>query len=766
MKESESFFTSNVSGPNSAVLITDLDGRIVYVSPNIKDVVGVHCEEFSFLNRVLDQLRTIGQNELAGREIFVTKDQVIVLDDSDGTSLVLIADVHEIALDGCHRLITIRKVNKTCSKGKPEEQTELIAESADSYNIIADHAPISICVITEDRFTYVNQAWEGFTGYCHSESLKLDPFSLVHPRMRDMMLQRKQDDLAGKTVPVRYDLIILDKQQQERWADVSIVRMMINGERIIILYAIDITVRKQAEFAYKQSEIRMRHIMDSTVEAIVGLDQEGLFTFINKSGIDLLGYGNSDEFFGQNMHQLIHHSKPDGSYLPGSECVHLKALQDKKTVHTSDIVFWRKDGSSFPASCRLQPIVLDGQPAGGVLTFLDISEQINANLERKRLEEQLRHYQKMEAIGTLAGGIAHDFNNILGGIIGYGEMMEMFEMEDQAEMLEKVGRILQAAYRAKDLVNQILAFSRKVSVEFDTVHLIPLIKETLILLRASFPSSITIETSFTVENDTIYADPTQIHQVLLNLCSNAADSMKIKGGTLAISLRETEGVDTRDDLPGEQLQGSWLLLEIKDTGHGFSPDLADRIFDPYFTTKKVGEGTGMGLALVYGIVGVHSGFISAESQPEVGSVFRVFLPQYTSIKEPPEVETFVAASGGTGRILFVDDEEDLVLINKEMLSKLGYNVTATTSSNEAFDCFSEAPQSFDLVITDETMPGITGTELALKIHDIRNNIPIILCTGNSTALSQDKIQEAGIMDVLRKPVSINVLARIIKKILV
>ena len=192
--------------------------------------------------------------------------------------------------------------------------------------------------------------------------------------------------------------------------------------------------------------------------------------------------------------------------------------------------------------------------------------------------------------------------------------------------------------------------------------------------------------------------------------------MKNKGGTLTISLSEIEGADISEALPGEQLQGSLLLLEVKDTGHGFSSDLSSRIFDPYFTTKKVGEGTGMGLALVHGIVSAHNGFVSAKSQLDVGSVFRIFLPQNNSVKEAPKVETFFKASMGNSRILLVDDEENLVVMNKQFFNKLGYNVTATTSGDEAFDCFARAPQSFDLVITDQTMPGITGIDLALKIR--------------------------------------------------
>ncbi|MFT5699179.1 MAG: PAS domain S-box-containing protein [Desulforhopalus sp.] len=765
LQESESYSSSNISSLSSVVMITDPDGCLVYVSRNVKEVLGVHSEDTFFLNKVLEKVKSNGHKKPAGRELFLTKDQRIILEGRDGNTLTLIADVYEIALPGCHRQITIRKIDEITSKEIQEGKTESIAESEQYYYTVADHAPISVCVITGDRFTYVNEAWEKFTGYTRAESRDLNPFSVVHPSMRDTMLQRKEDDLAGKTVPDRYDLVIIDKQNKERWTDVSVFRLTKNGQRIVFLYAMDITDRKMAEFALKQSEARLLHLMDSTVEAIVGVDLDGVFTFINRSGIELLGYDTVDEFFGKKMHELIHHSNPDGSFLPESECTQLNALKAGRSSHSSDVVYWRKDGSSFPASCRLQLIDIDGHLAGAVVTFLDISEQIKASQERKRLEDQLRHAQKMEAIGTLAGGIAHDFNNILGGIIGYGELIEIFDIKNQAEINDKVGRILKAAYRAKDLVNQVLAFSRKMAVEFDTVNLIPLLHETVNLLRASLPSTIRIETSFSTAKDIIFADPTQIHQVLLNLCTNAADSMEKGGGSLTITLGETTGAGFSDIPGGEQLKNLWLMIEVKDTGHGFSSEIAERIFEPFFTTKKVGEGTGMGLALVYGIVTAHKGFIVAESQPGIGSVFRLILPQYIPEKEALEFQPSVAAMVGNGRILFVDDEEDLVMLHKEFFQRLGYEITALTSSEDALECFARAPQSFDLVITDETMPGLTGTSLALKIHEIRTNIPILLCTGKIAVVSQDKVDKARIIEVLKKPVSFDVLGRIVSRIL-
>lgn len=390
----------------------------------------------------------------------------------------------------------------------------------------------------------------------------------------------------------------------------------------------EITKRKQAVEKERASRAYLGKILNNIGDPVFVKDGQHRFTLVNDAFCSTLGLPRG-EIIGKTLSEDLppneqdHFLEIDRQVLTDGQenlCEELLTVKSGETltILTKKSRYENKNGDKF--------II-------GVIR--DITERKKAEKEKAKLEIQLQQAHKMEAIGTLAGGIAHDFNNILGGIIGYGEMMEIFEVENRAEMLEKVGRILQAAYRAKDLVNQILAFSRKVSVDFDTVNLIPLIKETLLLLRASFPATITIETTFTTENDTIYADPTQIHQVLINLCTNAVDSMKNKGGTLTISLSEIESADISEPLSSELLQGSLLLLEVKDTGHGFSSDLASRIFDPYFTTKNVGEGTGMGLALVYGIVSTHHGFISAKSQSNVGSVFRIFLPQYNPVKEAP-----------------------------------------------------------------------------------------------------------------------------------
>ncbi|MDD4953012.1 MAG: ATP-binding protein, partial [Desulfovibrionaceae bacterium] len=375
--------------------------------------------------------------------------------------------------------------------------------------------------------------------------------------------------------------------------------------------------------------------------------------------------------------------------------------------------------------------------------FFDITE-------RKRLEEQLRLAQKMEALGTLAGGIAHDFNNILGVIMGYAEIIR--EGADKGTGLgRRVDEIIRAGNRARDLVNQILNFSRQGPQERRSLKAAPLIKEALKLLRASLPVDIEIETRITAKDDGITADPTQVHQILLNLCANAAHAMKGSGGRLGVTLAD---VGEQDEVqpPAELGQGRWYLrLTISDTGHGMDQEVLDRIFDPFFSTKKPGEGTGMGLAVVHGIVKSHGGAVTVRSEPGKGSEFHVFLPKAAGLKRPalPPRPVLVPSQG---KVLFVDDEKPLVDIGQEMLTGFGFEVVARTSSVEALEAFRFRPDDFDLVVTDQYMPNMTGLELAQEILKIRPDIPIILCTGFSEAASYERIRSMGVSDFVMKPI--------------
>ncbi len=347
--------------------------------------------------------------------------------------------------------------------------------------------------------------------------------------------------------------------------------------------------------------------------------------------------------------------------------------------------------------------------------------------ERKRLEIQLQQAQKMEAIGTLAGGIAHDFNNILAVVIGYTELLSL-ELATDTVPVSYVQEILTACRRAKALVQQILTFSRQRDPERRPMPLYRVVNETLQLLRASLPTTIAFQCHIDPQSGAVMADPTQMHQVLMNLCANAEHAMRQHGGQLEVRLESTR-VDVPFAARHPPLRpGPHVRLIVRDTGHGIPPEVRDRIFDPFFTTKAVGEGTGMGLAVVHGIITHHDGAILIESQPSQGTTFTIYLPQWMDATVEDR-QTDFEIPAGRGHILFVDDEAALTRAGQAMLARLGYSVTAHTDSQKAFACFQATPEAFDLVITDQTMPTMTGEMLSQAIRNLRPDIPIILCTG-------------------------------------
>lgn len=370
--------------------------------------------------------------------------------------------------------------------------------------------------------------------------------------------------------------------------------------------------------------------------------------------------------------------------------------------------------------------------------------------ERKQLEEQLRLAQKMEALGTLAGGIAHDFNNILGVIMGYAEIIQN-SAEPGTGLERRVGEIMSAGGRARDLVIQILNFSRQGPQERQPMNLAPLSKEVLKLLRSSMPANVEIDVKVSAGDDRILADATQVHQILMNLCANAGHAMRETGGRLAVEIADAAEVDAAI-IPEEVGRPEWFVrLTVSDTGHGIEPEVLDRVFDPFFTTKELGEGTGMGLSMVHGIVRKHEGHVHVESTPGQGTTFRVYLPRTPNLVRP-DVESGTQLVFTKGRILFVDDEKALVDVGSEMLKGFGFEVVTRTSSIEALEAYRHRADDFDLVITDQAMPNMTGIELSREILKVRPDQPIILCTGFSEAVSYERIREIGIGDFIMKPI--------------
>ncbi len=421
----------------------------------------------------------------------------------------------------------------------------------------------------------------------------------------------------------------------------------------------------------------------------------------------------------------------------------------------------------------LSIVLLNTANALESLEFYSLLRNQNENLEKMveertqtlaKYERQLQQVLKIQAIGTLAGGIAHDFNNILFPIVGYTELT-MDEVPDDSVAHNNLEEVLKAAHRAKDLVQQILTFSRQSGQERKPVKVHLIIKEALKLLRASIPASIEIINNIDDDCHPVMGDATQIHQVIMNLCTNAYQAMQDKGGTLEVNLSEVNvGYEETVKKIGMQ-PGKHLQLLVRDEGCGMDAIVLDRIFEPYYTTKEQGKGTGLGLSVIHGIVKNHRGDISVTSSPGKGTTFKVYLPITEDADIANELAPSNGAAKGNERILLIDDEEQIVSMEQQMLENLGYEVTARTDSTKALEEFSEQPHNFDLVITDMTMPQMTGDELAQKLLDIKPDIPVILCTGFNEDITEEKALAMGIQKFVMKPVIKNDLATTIRTVL-
>ena len=507
-----------------------------------------------------------------------------------------------------------------------------------------------------------------------------------------------------------------------------------------------------------ERDTRLRTLIQTIPDLVWLKDPNGIYLFCNSK---------FERFFGAREKNII--GKTDYDFVD-KKLADFFREKDKAAVAKGNFsineeeIVYANDGHRELVETIKTPIYDNAGDLIGVLGIArDITKRRQAEKERVKLESQLQQAQKMEAIGTLAGGIAHDFNNLLGVILGFAEMAQDQAPEDSLIHAD-LDKVLSAGHRAKDLVAQILAFSRQTKSEQIHLHPQPILKEAIKLIRSSIPTTISVEQNIEDGCGAIKADPTQLHQIIMNLCTNSYQAMEEHGGILSITLDRTEL--TTDDLRDEPslIPGSYVQLTIADTGPGINPDIQKHIFDPYFTTKEVGKGTGLGLSVVHGIVKNHGGMISADSKVGEGTTFHVFFPELIEMIE----ENVVAAHSmptGNERILFVDDERLLADMGKQLLERSGYSVTALTSSREALEMFRAQPDQFDLVITDQTMPGLTGVNLAQAIFAIQQNMPIILCTGYSTTISKKKALAMGIREFVMKPMLKNDIAPLIRKVL-
>ncbi len=501
----------------------------------------------------------------------------------------------------------------------------------------------------------------------------------------------------------------------------------------------------------RESEERFRHVYDTAPLAFVVWDINTRVTDWNKKAEALFGW-TREEVIDNNFFDFL---IPDKVRPHVKDVVNILLKGELQSYSINDNL--TKDGKIITCEWNNSPLHdNDGNIIGAISLGLDITE-------RKRLERQLQQSHKMESIGTLAGGIAHDFNNILGIIMGNAELA-LDDVPEWNPALFNLEEIRTASLRAKDVVRQLLSFARKTDQELKPIKIIPVIKDSLRFLRASIPTSIDIHQNIQAASDTILADPTQIHQVIINLCTNASHAMQETGGIIEIGI---ENVVLDEDLAAfypDLTPDNYVKVTVSDTGQGLSPEIRNRMFDPYFTTKEVGKGTGLGLSVVHGIVKSHKGAISVKSELGKGTTFSVLFPvaEKETVKE---VGTDEELPTGNERILFVDDEESIVFVGRYRLERLGYKVETRTSPVEALELFRTNPDQFDLMITDMTMPQMNGDRLTKEILKIRTDMPVILCTGFSEKIDAEKAKEIGIRQYIEKPLNRRDLAKLVRKVL-
>jgi PAS domain S-box-containing protein len=661
---------------------------------------------------------------------------------------------------GCLVLLVLLVVALILRRQIKRKSARLIEANSFNKQIIDCVEEGIIVYDLEGRFQGWNPYMEEISGKSADQVIGMFPSELFPFLEGSETIEQLSRAIQGETFPPLDFPYSIPETGENGW--ISAQKSPLKDSRGEIIGAIsivrEITEERRAAATIKEKEKVLRSLLESTSTVPWELDlKSNNFTYMGQQVESMLGYP-VDSW--KNMETWAGRICPEDRVGAVEFCtIQTRKAKDHdfvyRATHQDGSVRWIRD---------IITVVKEAGKAVRLVGFLhDITDEKLLSLEKVDLERRLQQAQKMEAIGTLAGGIAHDFNNILGAVLGYTELAQD-AVEKGSVVAADLDKVIESGNRAKDLVKQILAFSRQGDVERVALQPVLVVKEVLKMLRPSLPSTIEIRQNMSSDTGLIYADPTQIHQIVMNLCTNAFQAMEVLGGKLEVSVGEVmlgsaDLVHEPDVVPGEFVQ-----ISVADSGPGIDVLLQEKIFDPYFTTKETGKGTGMGLSIVHGIVKSYGGVITLESGQGEGTVFHVYFPVVEQDELPVKIEEN-GASAGSERILFVDDEPLLAEMGRDMLERLGYHVTMHTSSLDALETFQNQPNEFDLVITDQTMPGMTGVDLARRLMQIRLDIPVILCTGYSAIITEKQAKSMGIAEFAFKPVSQKALVSLIRKVL-
>jgi len=630
-----------------------------------------------------------------------------------------------------------------------------LEESEEKFRGFSEQSLVGIYLIQGSVFKYVNPKFAEIFGYTVEECLNNMPFhDLVLPVDIPMVEEQVRKRIAGETKSVHYEFRGIKKSGETVLVEIFGSSLAIDSEPAAIGTMLDISKRRKAEIALKENESFIKSIMDNLPIGIAvnSVDPTVEFNYMNDNfpkyyRTSREALADPDDFWDSVYEDPEFRGKIKKRVL--DDC----ASGDPERMVWVDVPIARRGDKTSYITARNIPIP-DQQLM--ISTVWDVTEH-------KQMETQIQQSQKIESIGTLAGGIAHDFNNILFPIVGHTEML-MEDIPDDSPLHDSLNEIYTGSLRARDLVKQILTFSRQDINEIKLLRIQPVIREALKLIRSTIPTSIEIKQYIRNDCGIIKADPTQIHQVVMNLTTNAYHAMEDIGGELKVNLKEVE-LDGQDVISSDMVPGPYACLTIADTGMGMDKDLMEKIFDPFFTTKKQGKGTGMGLSVVHGIVKNAGGDIQVYSEPGKGTEFRIYMPVVTSASKQKGRQAEELIQGGDECILLVDDENAIARMQTLMLERLGYSVVSRTSSVEALKAFRANPGKFDLVITDMSMPNMSGDKLAAELIKIRPGIPILLCTGFSEKIPEEKAETMGIKYFLMKPITRQDLSKKIRDLL-